>query len=234
MPQIFVPKRFNGPPDTANGGYVAGLIAGEMRKAGMGGTIEVSLRAPPPVEAAMDLVIADGACECRHGERVVGAARRVEPLGAVPAAPSLDMASRGRDNFPPVADHAFPYCFVCGPSRTHDGLCIFTGRPHGYDGVTDVWTPDADYADDSGRVHEEVLWAALDCPGAFAIGFQERPMVLGRIRGEVLRRPEAGAPLIVAAWHLYDDGRKHGAASALFTANGELLAQTEQLWIELK
>ena len=57
MPQIFVPKRFNGPPDTANGGYVAGLIAGEMRKAGMGGAIEVSLRAPPPVEAAMDLLM---------------------------------------------------------------------------------------------------------------------------------------------------------------------------------
>lgn len=59
-------------------------------------------------------------------------------------------------------------------------------------------------------------------------------MVLGRIRGQVARRPETGAPLIVAAWHLYDDGRKHGAATALFTAEGELLAQTEQLWIELK
>ena len=234
MPQIFIPQRFNGPPDTANGGYVAGLIAGEMRKAGIEGAIEVSLRAPPPVEAAMDLVISGGACECRHGAAVVGTARGVEALGAVPAAPTLEVAARGRENFPPVADHAFPYCFVCGPARMQDGLCIFTGRPHGYDGVTDVWTPDRDYADTDGLVREEVLWAALDCPGAFAIGFQERPMVLGRIKGHVVRRPEAGAPLIVAAWHLYDDGRKHGAASGLFTAEGELLAQTEQLWIELK
>ena len=234
MPQIFVPKRFNGPPETANGGYVAGLIAGEMRNAGISGAIEVSLRAPPPVEAQMDLVIAGSGCKCRHGDTVIGGARRVDALGAVPAAPSLEMAAQGRENFPPVADHAFPYCFVCGPSRTKDGLCIFTGRPHGYDGVTDVWTPDGDYAGADGRVREEVLWAALDCPGAFAIGFQERPMVLGRIKGEVHRRPEAGAPLIVAAWHLYDEGRKHGAASALFTADGELLAQTEQLWIELK
>ena len=234
MPQIFVPKRFNGPPDTANGGYVAGLISAEMRKAGMGGAVEVSLRAPPPVEAPMDLVIAGGVCECRHGEAMVGTARGVEALGAVPAAPSLEMAAQGRANFPPVADHAFPGCFVCGPARTEDGLCIFTGKPHGYDGVTDVWTPDGDYADADGLVREGVIWAALDCPGAFAIGFQERPMVLGRIKGEVFQRPRPGTPLVVAAWHLYDDGRKHGASSALFTADGELLAQTEQLWIELK
>lgn len=234
MRQIFIPKRFNGPPDTGNGGYVAGLIAGEMRKAGIEGAIEVSLRAPPPLETALDLAIADGACECRHGGAVVVTARGVEALDAVPAAPSLEVAAQGRAHFPPVADHAFPGCFVCGPARTHDGLCIFTGKPHGFDGVTDVWTPGSDYADDAGLVREEVLWAALDCPGAFAVGFQARPMVLGRIKGQVARRPEAGAPLIVAAWHLYDDGRKHGAASALFTAQGELLAQTEQLWIELK
>lgn len=234
MPQIFVPSRFNGPPDTANGGYVAGLISAEMRKAGMGGPVEVSLRAPPPVEAPMDLVFAEGACECRHGAAVVGTARRVEKPGAVPAPPSLELATQGRASFPPVADHAFPGCFVCGPARTHDGLCIFTGRPHGYDGVTDVWTPHAELADADGQVREAVIWAALDCPGAFAIGFQERPMLLGRIKGEVLRRPEAGNPLIVVAWHLYDDGRKHGAASGLFTPEGELLAQTEQLWIELK
>lgn len=234
MPQIIVPARFNGPPDTGNGGYVAGLIAAEMRKAGVAGAVEVSLRAPPPLEVAMDLEIAGAACECRHGGAVVVTAKAVETLEAVPAAPSLEVAAQGRKNFPPVEDHAFPGCFVCGPARTHDGLCIFTGKPHGFDGVTDVWTPDADYADEAGLVREEVIWAALDCPGAFAVGFQERPMVLGRIRGQVARRPETGAPLIVAAWHLYDDGRKHGAATALFTAEGELLAQTEQLWIELK
>ena len=234
MAQICIPARFNGPPDTGNGGYVAGLIAAHMRQAGVAGAVEVSLLTPPPLETAMDLVIEAGACECRHGEAVVVTGRAVEALAPVPAAPSLEVAAAGRKHFPPVEDHAFPYCFVCGPERTHDGLCIFTGRPHGFDGVTDVWTPDADYADETGLVREEVLWAALDCPGAFAVGFRERPMVLGRIKGQAARRPEAGAPLIVAAWHLYDDGRKHGAATALFTAEGELLAQTEQLWIELK
>lgn len=234
MAQICIPARFNGPPDTGNGGYVAGLIAAHMRQAGVAGAVEVSLRAPPPLETALELLIDGGACECRHGEAVVVTGKAVEALAPVPAAPSLELAAAGRANFPPVKDHAFPGCFVCGPARTQDGLCIFTGRPHGFDGVTDVWTPDAGFADETGLVREEVLWAALDCPGAFAVGFRERPMVLGRIKGQVARRPEAGAPLIVAAWHLYDDGRKHGAATALFTAEGELLAQTEQLWIELK
>lgn len=234
MPQIFIPQRFNGPPDTGNGGYVAGLIAAELRKSGVNGPVEVSLRAPPPLETPLDLHFVEGACECRHADSVVVTAKPAGALPGIPAPPSFEIAAKGRDHFPPVEDHAFPGCFVCGPARTQDGLCIFTGRPHGFDGVTDVWTPDADYADEVGLVREEVLWAALDCPGAFAVGFRERPMVLGRIKGQVTRRPEAGTPLIVAAWHLYDDGRKHGAASALFTADGELLAQTEQLWIELK
>ena len=234
MAQIYIPARFNGPPGTGNGGYVAGLIAAHMRQAGVSGAVEVSLRAPPPLETALELMAVGEGCECRHGEAVVVTARAAGPLGPVQAAPSLEVAAQGRAHFPPVEDHAFPGCFVCGPARTHDGLCIFTGKPHGFDGVTDVWMPGADYADDAGLVREEVLWAALDCPGAFAVGFRERPMVLGRIKGQVARRPQAGAPLIVAAWHLYDDGRKHGAASALFTADGELLAQTEQLWIELK
>lgn len=236
MSEIVIPSRFNGPPNTGNGGYVAGLVASEIRKTGIDAAIEVFLRAPPPLETALELVmISDTACECRHSGHVVVTGQAVEALGPVPgAAPTFEMALDGRANFPPEEDHAFPECFVCGPARAHDGLCIFTGKPHGFDGVADVWTPDRDYGDAEGRVREEVLWAALDCPGAFAVGFRERPMVLGRIRGQVMRRPATGAPLIVAAWHLYDDGRKHGAATALFTKEGELLAQTEQLWIELK
>ena len=234
MAQICIPARFNGPPDTGNGGYVAGLIAAHMRQARVSGAVEVSLRAPPPLETPLELVAAGEGWECRHGDAVIVTARAVDPLGQVPAPPPMELAAQGRAHFPPVKDHAFPGCFVCGPARTQDGLCIFTGKPHGFDGVTDVWTPGAGYGDAAGIVREEVLWAALDCPGAFAVGFRERPMVLGRIKGQVARRPETGKPLIVAAWHLYDDGRKHGAASALFTACGELLAQTEQLWIELK
>ena len=42
--EIFINKRFNGPPNSGNGGYVAGLIAKEIGKC-----CEVKLVAPPPV-----------------------------------------------------------------------------------------------------------------------------------------------------------------------------------------
>ena len=161
-------------------------------------------------------------------------AQPAAPLAPPPAAPSFETAQTGPDSFPPVETHAFPRCYVCGPERTDDGLCLFTGKPNGYDGVTDVWTPDESLAGEDGLVRPEILWAALDCPGAFAIGFQDNPMVLARITAQVHARPAPGDDLIVAGWALYDDGRKHGAATALFTRDGQLLAQSEQLWIELK
>ena len=43
--EIFINKRFNGPPNSGNGGYVAGLIAKEIGKC-----CEVKLVAPPPLE----------------------------------------------------------------------------------------------------------------------------------------------------------------------------------------
>tara|TARA_R100000935_G_scaffold58152_1_gene94146 strand:+ start:1075 stop:1785 length:711 start_codon:yes stop_codon:yes gene_type:complete len=226
---ILIPAQFNGPPGSANGGVSAGLAASRID-----GPAEVSLRAPPPLDASMDMVEVDDGYEIRHGNQLVMTARPAAPLAPPQQAPTYELARTGPDRFPPAETHAFPHCYVCGPERTEDGLCLFTGQPDGYDGVTDVWTPDESLAGDDGLVRPEILWAALDCPGAFAVGFQDNPMVLARITAQIHERPAPGANLIVAGWSLYDDGRKHGAATALFTRDGQLLAQSEQLWIELK
>ena len=49
--QITIPKRFCGPPDSGNGGYVCGLLAGYVS-----GGSEVTLRMPPPLERPLDIV----------------------------------------------------------------------------------------------------------------------------------------------------------------------------------
>ena len=46
---MIVPARFNGPPDSGNGGYTCGLVAAELGAA----SAEVTLRAPPPLETEM-------------------------------------------------------------------------------------------------------------------------------------------------------------------------------------
>jgi len=45
--------------------------------------------------------------------------------------------------------------------------------------------------------------------------------------------PAAGERLIAMGWPLQVDGRKHHAGSALFSADGELLASAAAVWIEL-
>ena len=47
-------------------------------------------------------------------------------------------------------------------------------------------------------------------------------------------RPRAGEPLTVAAWAVGAEGRKHAARSALYGADGRLIAKAHCLWIELK
>ena len=52
MPEsLSIPARFNGPLDSGNGGYSAGLIAGFM-----GGAAEVDLRRPVPLDTRLDVV----------------------------------------------------------------------------------------------------------------------------------------------------------------------------------
>ena len=81
----------------------------------------------------------------------------------------------------------------------------------------------------------EFVWAAVDCPGAYAVGAEGRgDIVLGRMTARVERVPAAGEECVVMAWPLGEDGRKLHAATALFSAAGELLAVARQTWIAPK
>jgi hypothetical protein len=51
MTQIIIDKRFCGPPNSGNGGYVCGRLARHIP-----GAAEVTLRAPPPLDTPLDAV----------------------------------------------------------------------------------------------------------------------------------------------------------------------------------
>ena len=72
--RVLIPRRFNGPPASANGGYTAGLLARYI-----GGPAEVSLRSPPPLDTALEIK--------RDGERVLLCHRERLVAEAEPAAP---------------------------------------------------------------------------------------------------------------------------------------------------
>jgi hypothetical protein len=85
------------------------------------------------------------------------------------------------------------------------------------------------------RAHEPsvpVVWAAIDCSGAYAIGGEGRgETVLGRMAARIERLPREGEPCVVVGWPRGDEGRKLYAGTALFGEDGDLLAVARQTWI---
>jgi hypothetical protein len=217
---MIVPGRYNGPPASANGGYACGLVA-----ALLGGEAEVTLRVPPPLDRDLAVVHLGERVEIRDGETLVAVGERTVVDVEVPAPVSLEEAAEASRSYAGFAHHAYPTCFTCGPERA-DGLAIFAGAVAGREGlVAAPWTPSADAS-------PETVWAALDCPGGWAVDdFQREGVLLGRMAARVERLPEPGAPHVVLGWRAGEDGRKRYAGSALLTADGEPIARSRSTWI---
>ena len=81
-------------------------------------------------------------------------------------------------------------------------------------------------------VRPEIVWAVIDCPGAYSLhGDGRGDPLLARITARVDRLPEEGERCVVAAWPLDEDGRKRHAATALYGEDGLPIAVSRQLWI---
>jgi hypothetical protein len=229
--ELIVPRRFCGPPDSGNGGWTAGTLATTLACEPGDHTdgwpaIEVSLRQPPPLDVALHVVVDGDSSTASHGDVVVATARCapdvvVADVEAVPPA----VARAAEAAYAGHAFHPFPTCFSCGTGRAHgDGLRLQPGRVEGTDTYACTWVP----ADD---VDVETVWAALDCPGGWASGIAGRPMVLGTMTARVDALPAPGAPHVVMAWQRGEEGRKHLSGTALYAADGTVLAQAEATWI---
>jgi hypothetical protein len=217
---IIVESRFRGPEASGNGGYTCGVIARELG----GSEVEVTLRLPPPLDEVLRL---DDEGRVWDDHALIAEARPAQ-VGISPPDPvpwgDAEAAER------PDLDSPFPQCFVCGAARAEgDGLRIFAGPVAGQELVAATWTVRED------TVGPEFVWAALDCPGAYATGVPGRGVVvLGRLTAQVVRVPQAGERCVVVGWPLDTEGRKHGAGTALFTHDGELLGLAKALWVEPK
>lgn len=234
---IIIEHRFRGPPKSGNGGYSCGRLA-----AFVDGTAEVTLVKPPPLDVPLAVVDEDdGTVGLYEGERLIATARAVSVDVEPRAFPGFDEAAAASERtFPPSA-HKLPMCFVCGPDRAHgDGLRIHPGpldpADREWQGVVAApWIPAADTAAADGKVAPEFVWAALDCPTAYANGgpggFPN--ILLGRQAVRIDRRPEPGERCVITAWRTDRDGRKHRAEAALLGADGKPIAVCRATWIEV-
>ena len=232
MTNVVINKRFCGPKTSGNGGYSAGLFAQVVD-----GPAAVMLQRPPPLDVPISLrSIAQGGFEAVHDDQVIAkiapAAVEIDP----PSLPSDIGVQHAHDHFldDVNGEHMLPYCFVCGTKRDKgDGLRLFTGPVPDSPMNADFWTPTADLAGDDGCVRPEFLWAALDCPSAFALRNELRLSLLGKLAVDIQRCPKPGERLIAAAWRTGADGRKHFASSAIYDEDKNIIAKANAVWIEI-
>jgi hypothetical protein len=216
--ELVIDRKFRGPAESANGGFTCGLLASFMH-----GPAEVTLRLPPPLERPLE-VVTDGPLQLRDGEEVVAEAVAAELELDVPDPIAFDEAAAAAL---PEGDResVFPECFVCGWAR-EDGMRIYAGPVEGRKLVAATWV-----ARDN-VISSEFVWAALDCPGAYAVEFGQRGNpVLGRLAARVEHLPHPGEPCVVLGWPLGEDGRKRYAGTALFGEDGRTLGAARATWI---
>ncbi|WFE94571.1 hypothetical protein [Micromonospora sp. WMMD987] len=215
---MIVEFRYNGPPGSGNGGWSAGVFAGAYDA---DRPVEVTLRRPPPLDTPLTLT--DGDVYDPDGQLVA----EVRPAGDPPApVPPVDPATADAASagYPGLRDHPFPGCYVCGPDHP-DGLRIFPGRlPDGRTAA--AWrTPR--------RVTAPTVWAALDCPGGWAVIAPGRPYVLGRIAVTLDALPRPGEGCVVTGAVVSAEGRLAVVHTSLYDDAGRLLGRARATWVAL-
>jgi hypothetical protein len=217
---FLIERRFRGPQSSGNGGYTSGRAAALVGA----DTVEVTLRLPPPLDVPMRVERVGDAVRIFDGDRLVVEAHPAELELELPEPVSFEEASRLAAAHPDDPDHPFPGCFTCGPARAEgDGLRI-KGAPVGDGRFVAPWRPPS--------AEPELVWAALDCPGAFAVnpGFARGLTVLGRLTARILEVPRTGDECVVVAWPLGgDDERRFHAGTAVFH-DGRPLAYARAIW----
>jgi hypothetical protein len=240
--EVVIDKRFRGPPNSGHGGYTSGMVAGYID-----GPASVRLLRPPPLDRTLAVYLGGegGQVSLSDGKDVIAVGRpaQFDPVTGsldlnldVPEPPAFEAAEDAMKNYSGFQVHFSPFCFVCGPKREKgDGINIFAGPTADGKMVTSTWVPDRSLAGDDGQVRPEFVWAALDCPGNYAATHDNPHMVVLGTLAASLRKPVfSGQRYIVIGWPIGSEGRKVYSGTALFTENGDLLANAKSTWIEVK
>ena len=241
MTGLTISSRFNGPPDSGNGGFTAGRLAAQFTH---GTAVQVTLRRPVPLASALALAgTPAGGLRLFDGDELVAEAVAVDPDDLGDAVPDVDanVAEAAMTRFDGLADHPFPTCFVCGTRRpVHDGLALFAGALSAADvsrtaAVSRLGIDLTQHAVGTGPgqvIGPEIVWAALDCPGGWTLGLPGRPAVLGRMTARVGAVPAVGERCVVVGQLDAREGRKGFTRTTAYGADGRELGRASAVWIE--
>ena len=216
---VRIDPRFHGPPGSGNGGYTCGVLA-----ALVGEPAEVTLRSPPPLDVAMSF--RDGTL--LHGEHVVAEARRVDAL-------ELELPADGPPTLAAAVQAAAGYVGASRstPSRraSSAGRCARRAT-----------------ASASSPARSETAASRLRGRRASRAASSSGPRSTARVRSRRATKaaarcssgassarsracPRTGRTASSSGGRSARDGRKRYAGTAVFSAEGEVLARARATWI---
>lgn len=244
---IVIPEQFCGPPNSGNGGYVAGLLSRWLHGQAPSSeqATEVTLRAPVPLGQPLSLERSDRSARLLRGDTLIAEANPATLQLDVPEPVSWEQALEARSeralaaaSYNPLAPGSVRLfhriCFCCSSDLPPDkALQVHCCEVAGADQVAAPWSCDPVFAAQDGSLPPEIVWTALDCPGQmawFARGFRSGSL-LGRMTARQLRPLRAGERNLIIGWTLGSEGRKFHSGTALFNSERELCAYARAIWI---
>lgn len=225
---IVVESRFCGVAGMGQGGYLAGLVAGRRN-----GPFQIDFRNPIPLDAEMSFEDTAKGVRLVHDGKPIIEAKPGEPVSRAPEFVPIDEAALARDRAEANSLAIVSTCFSCGTRP--DTLRMHAG-PVGDGRFATPYTPPAWVAPE-GTVEPSFVWAPLDCAAGWSLSWDPpRPRaVTGMLTMEILDDVLPHHDYVIVADY---DGpwktRTRRAWSALYTADGDLVARSESLWVSLR
>jgi hypothetical protein len=202
---ITIEARFRGSADSAQRGYAAGAAAALTE-----GSVEVRFRQPVPLDRdLLTEAVSDEEIGVFSGSDLVMEVNQSDELSIdIPVDDDVIDAIFARGAVVSHDGQEHDHCFGCSLTRS-DGLGIAT-RPVGATGVWGTtWTPDQSLPSTDGFVNDEIVWAALDCPGSFAASepsneTSAHPKVpsLRAMTVQIREHVRVGEPFAILGWRV--------------------------------
>jgi hypothetical protein len=238
---ITIADRFRGPPQSGNGGYVAGVAASLLDT---NNPVEVTLRSPIPLDTPLTVHRNAAITSIMQSDTLIAEVKESDLDLDVPEPPDWASALQAQPSSPSFLDLSnpiisggtgfHPICFCCGADHD-DGMNVYAAPVSGGEQVAAIWQTKSEWAESDGFLPDAFLWTALDCPGQFA--FMAADIItgmLGRMTGEIKQRAKAGMEYLVTGWCIDIEGKKHFAGTAIFDRDDNLLAAAKSVWIGVR
>ena len=235
--EIIIDKRFEGPTDITQGGYISGIMAQHLES----DTVEVTMRNPTSMgkPLILDTSMSDRVL-LYDGDKLLNEAISGELELDIPEPITLEDAKTAALKH--VIEMPFPNCFGCGSGRSEDeGLHLRSGPVEGRNMVAVDWVPLAKAvgAEEGQTVPEPIAWASMECPIAKAMDFggmrnPDETILLGRMTTTVNALPKVGEQCFFMGWPIERSGRKISLGGTMHNEKGDVLMMTKLLFITLK